>query len=67
MPCTFQYCNSEDLKLFYITLCGPITRVLLIVKREYLLEVVDIYVRHKVICTLVIEQGEKNFEKFIPE
>lgn len=64
---TFQYCNSEDFKLFYVSLCGPIIRVFLIVKREFLLEVVDIYVRYKVMCTLVIEEGENIFEKFIPE
>jgi hypothetical protein len=64
---TFQYCNSEDFKLMYVTLRWPIIRVLLIVKREYLLEVVDIYVGYKVMCSLVIEQGVKIFEKLIPE
>ena len=41
---TFQYCNSEDFKLLYVSLRGPKIRVLLIVKREFLLEVVDVYV-----------------------
>lgn len=63
----FQYCNSESFKLLYVTLRGPIIRVLLIVKRKYLLEVVDIYVGYKVMRILAIEQGEKIFEKIIPE
>ena len=51
----------------YVTLCGPIIRVLLIVKREYLLEVADIYVGYKVMCTLVLEQGGKDLRKIYSE